>query len=478
MQGKTLEQAASKAAMSERSARSWQDGALPSQTKTPRAWRTRTDPLAGIWDRDVVPLLADDQDRVLEAPTVLRALRALHPDRFPTDEHLRTLQRRIRDWRAASGPPRVVIFPQEHPLGREASIDFTVCNALAITIAGVVFPHLLFEFVLSASAWTWVGLAFRETFESLVEGLQGALWALGGVPQVIRSDNLSAATHELPGKGRALTRRFRTVLDHYGLTSTRIKPGESHENGVVEQRHRRTKSALLQALVLRGSRDFPSIDAYMTFVRQVVHDAHNALVAARFAEERPHLRALPAVALPNYTVVHAVVRCWSTIRVGQGLYSVPSRLIGHTVEARLGADTVEVYVRQKLTATMPRVLKDGHFIDYRHIIWSLVRKPGAFARYKFREELFPSLVFRRAYDALVRWHGHRADVEYVRILHLAASTFEATVERALASLLVSDERFDYAAVKAIANPETPQVPVLHVPEPDLRIYDQLLGGAR
>lgn len=462
--------------MSERSARTWQHGPLPSQTKTPRDWRTRTDPLAGVWERVVVPLLADDKDRVLEAPTVLRELRKADPERFDTDEHLRTLQRRIRDWRATQGPNRHVIFPQEHPLGREASIDFTCCNELQITIAGVLFPHLLFEFVLSASSWTWLCLAFRETFEALMAGLQGALWALGGVPLVVRSDNLSAATHELKGGGRELNRRFRDLLGHYGLGSTRINVGESHENGVVEQRHRRTKSAIEQALVVRGNRDFSSVDAYMMFVQEVLHSSHNALIAERFAEERKTLRPLPAFALPNYTVFRAVVRCWSTIRVGHGLYSVPSRLIGHTVDAHLGPDTVEVFFRDKLVETMPRVTKDGHRIDYRHIIWSLVRKPGAFARYKFREELFPSLIFRRAYDALCSWHGSRADVEYVRLLHLAASTFESTVERALAVLLERGERFDYIAIKTIANPETPTVPQLHVPEPDLRIYDQLLSG--
>lgn len=478
MDGKTLLQAAAKAGMSERSARTWQQGPLPSQTKQTRDWRTRADPLTGVWDAVVVPLLEADDERRLEAPTLLRELRLRFPERFSDDAHLRTLQRRVRHWRALQGPPRTVIFPQHHPLGREACIDFTCCNELRVTIAGVLFPHLLFEFVLSASGWTWLCLAFRETFEALVAGLQGALWALGGVPQVLRSDNLSAATHELKGKGRSLTKRYRAVLDHYGLQSTRINVGESHENGIVEQRHFRTKSAIEQALIVRGSRDFPSPETYLAFVRQVLESSHNQGLAAKLALERSHLRALPAVLLPNYTVYTAVVRCWSTIRVGHGLYSVPSRLIGHTVEARLGPDTVAIYFRDQLVETMPRVSKDSHRIDYRHVIWSLVRKPGAFARYKFREELFPSLTFRRAYDALASWHGSRADVEYVRVLHLAASTLESEVERALKGLLEGGERFDYNALKAIVKPETPAIPVVRMAAPDLRIYDRLLGGSR
>jgi hypothetical protein len=172
------------------------------------------------------------------------------------------------------------------------------------------------------------------------------------------------------------------------------------------------------------------------------------------------------------------VRRWSTIRVGGKTYSVPSRLIGHEVEARQHPDVVEVYYRGRLVETMPRIRGEGEArIDYRHVIWSLVRKPGAFARYRYREELFPTLVFRRAYDALQAARGDRADVEYVRTLHLAASTLEANVERALVTLLERGEPFDYAAVKALASPEQPRVPVVAIPAVDLGAYDQLLGGA-
>ena len=165
---------------------------------------------------------------------------------------MRTLQRRVRDWRALHGPEQEVYFQQVHPPGREAAFDFTNCTALEVTIAGEPFAHLLFELVLSHSGWTWVALAFGENFETLVMCVQGALWELGGVPAVLRSDNLSAATHELREGGRGLNKRFRAVLDHYGLRSTRIQPGKAHENGVVEQRHFRTKKLLEQALAVIG----------------------------------------------------------------------------------------------------------------------------------------------------------------------------------------------------------------------------------
>lgn len=179
-------------------------------------------------------------------------------------------------------------FQQVAVPGREAAIDFTHAAELGVTLAGVPFPHLLFEFVLSYSGWTWTSLAFGETFEALVAGVQGALWALGAVPVVLRSDNLSAATHELKhSSGRDLTVRFRAVLEHYGLKSSRITPGRAHENGVVEQANGCVKALLAQALLVRGHADFEDQDAYEQFVRHVLDVWRNRAAAARLLEERP-----------------------------------------------------------------------------------------------------------------------------------------------------------------------------------------------
>jgi hypothetical protein len=477
---KTLQSAAAAAGMSERAARKWRAGPLPSQTKKPRSWRTRVDPFADVWDREVVPLLRGDDAGILQATTIIQVLEERRPGAYSAAQ-LRTLQRRVRDWRAVQGPAKEVYFEQLHVPGREAAVDFTHCTELGITILGRVLRHLLFELVLSFSGWRSVSIAFGETYEALVAGVQTAFWELGGVTEVLRSDNLSAATHELVHSGgRALNERFRGVLDHYGLTSTRIKPGESHENGVVEQAHHRLKSALTQALIVRGSKDFAEVDDYMAFVRAVVDKQFNRPAAAKLDEERRHLRALPSSAVPSFTTFRPIVRRWSTIRIGERAYSVPSRLIGHEVEARQHPDVVEVLFKGRLIETMPRLHGPlTHRIDYRHVIWSLVRKPGAFARYKYREDLFPSMTFRRAFDALRASGGDRADVEYVRILHLAASTMESTVEAALALLLEQERLFDYVAVRDLAAPERPAVPHVQIAAPDLRVYDALLaGGAR
>jgi hypothetical protein len=478
MDGKTQAAAAAASGMSLRTAREWDTGPAPSTTKQLRDWRTRPDPFAAVWHTDVEPLLRSDTKGVLEAKLVLELLRTRYPDQFHPGQ-ARTLQRRFRDWRAQHGPEPEVFFEQVAVPGREAAIDFTHGTDLGVTIAGDPFPHLLFEFVLSYSHWTWVTVAFGETFEALVSGVQGALWALGGVPEVLRSDNLSAATHELKASsGRDLTTRFRAVLDHYRLRSSRITPGRAHENGVAEQANRRLKSLVAQALLVRGHAAFEDVATYDAFIQEVVAYWRNRPAAARLAEERSALHALPAAAIPSYTTYYPVVRRWSTIRVGHRTYSVPAQLMGHTVEARVHANVVEVRYRDHVVQTMPRLRKeDEHRIDYRHVIGWLVRKPGAFARYRYREDLYPSVTFRRAYDALVRTHGERADIEYLRILQLAATAGEARVEEVLGAVLDQVGGFDYVTVQAQVAPPVFAVPLIHIPVPDLTIYDALRAGA-
>ena len=480
MNGNTVGAAAAAAGVCERTGRHWQEGPFPSATKRARTWRTRDDPFESVWATEVVPRLAADTERRLQALTLFDWLCSQYPGRFQPGQ-VRTLQRRVRDWRAEHGSDLEAYFEQTAVPGREGALDFTDASGLGVTIQGEPFAHLLFEWVLSFSGWTYVALAASETFEALVAGLQGAMWTLGAVPAVIRHDNLSAATHELKRSGgRQLTERFRGVLEHYDLRSSRIQPGEAHENGIVEQAHFRTKTAVEQALLLRGHGDFVDEATYEGFVREVIERKRNAPAARRLAEERPFLRPLPAAPVPNYTTFTCVVRRWSTIRVGGRTYSVPSRLLGHTIEARQHSTTVEVVYRGHVMETMPRLRGDvDHRIDYRHIIGSLVRKPGAFARYRYREELFPSLTFRQAYDALSVTHGERADVEYVRLLQLAATTSERQVETTLKALLHDGQPFDYASVQALVTPTIPRVPAIHIPAPDLAQYDALLvGGGR
>ena len=447
------------------------------------------DPFAEVWESDVVPLLRTGPEGELSATTILEWLDERHPGRFGRSQ-LRTLQRRMRDHRALHGPDREVYFQQDHPSGREAQVDFTHCSGLGVTIGGESFRHLLFHLVLSHSGWSYAEVCFGETFAALVKGLQGALWELGGVPRVVRTDNLSAATHDLRNsRGRAVNARYEAVLTHYGVEAvlthygveaTRTNPRSSHENGVVEQGHRRLKNAIAQALILRGSRDFESGDEYRQFVRGVV-DRRNRLVDSKLKAERRDLRPLPPAPVPEYANYRCRVRRWSTIRVANRTYPVPSRLIGMEVDVWVYADRIEVYYKGHPVGSMERIHGAGEArIDYRHIIGSLVRKPGAFARYRFREQMFPSQTFRLAYDALCGWRGERADVEYVRILHLAATTMESRVDEVLRRLLEPGLSFGYAKVRRLSAPAPPTVPELKLPGTvDLGLYDRLLvGGAR
>ena len=474
MEGKTQETAAAMAGMCVRSARKWQDGPLPSETKEERWWRTRPDPFDGVWEEEIEPLLQGDPSGKLKATTIIEWLEEQHPGRFSASR-LRTLQRRLQDWRALNGPDQEVYFPQEHPPGREAQFDFTHGSALGVTVAGQPYPHLLFQLILSHSGWRYAEVAAGETFLALKQGLQNALWTLGGVPEVVRSDNTSAATHEMKrSRGRALNDNYAALLDHYGLRSTRINPGKSHENGVAEHAHYRLKDAVDQALIMRGQPRFPHWRRLRRFRtgdgRQAQSPgkgeagAGNGLPRAPAASSHAGIRQLPVQGAPveHHPGSGTELQCALSPHRQGGTDPSVRRLGGSLLQGPLRGTH--------------GVRGDGEVnVNYRHVINSLVRKPGAFARYRFREQLFPTLHFRLTYDALKQWRGERADVEYVRILHLAATTMEANVDSALSLLLEDGQPFDYAEVRELAEPKPPEAPALVLSgKPDLKIYDRLL----
>lgn len=474
--GLPLSTAAAKAGLSEPTARKYRRaGKLPSELRVSHTWRTRPDPFDVAWP-EVEALL--EQDSGLQAKTVLEELGRRYPGRFRAGQ-LRTLQRRFRHWRALRGAEREVYFAQRHCPGEQGQSDFTDMSALGVTIAGEPFSHLLYHFVLTYSNWESVSLCYSETFEALSEGLQGALWRLGGVPEEHRTDNLSAATHELKkSRGRGFTERYRELLGHYGLRGSKNTPGRAHENGDVESSHAGLKNAVDQRLRLRGSRDFACVEAYRGLLEALVEERNRAR-EPRVAEERAGLRPLPVRALPACRDEELTVKRWGIIRVANKPYSLPSRLIGHRVQVRLHAAHLEVRYRGELVGRPERV-RGGSLtgIDYRHLVHSLVRKPGAFRRYVYREALFPTLTFRRAYDVLAERSEKWADLEYVRILHLAATNMQCQVETALATLLEAGTVPEYERVKARVQPAEPlAAPAVHVALPDLRAYDALLGNA-
>jgi hypothetical protein len=473
--GRTQEQAAARAGMSVRTARQYeQRGQLPSQLKQPRTYQTRPNPFAADWPWIQAQLAGD---AALQATTLFALLCDQYPGRYQAIQ-LRTLQRHIAAWRLAHGPAKEVIFPQVHRPGERAQSDFTHMTDLGITLGGVLFPHLVFHLVLTYSNMEALHVCLSESFESLAEGIEAAFWQLGGVPAQHRTDHLSAAIRPLDADGRAqATDRYAALLAHYGMAATTSNAGEAHENGDVEQAHHRFKQAVDQALRVRGGRDFADRPAYARFLQDLVRQ-RNLTRHVRFAEEQQALRPLPATPLVPCHEVRVAVTRFSTIQVLRNTYSVPSRLIGGRVLVRVHAETLDLYHGTSHLLTLPRLLgQHQQRIDYRHLSWSLVRKPGAFAQYRYRDELFPTLPFRQAYDALVAARGERADREYVRLLHLAASTSEAEVEAALTLLWEQATPPTFDAVRELVQPATAVgVPLLTPAVLDLGIYDQLLAA--
>jgi len=475
LKGKTLEQAAARAGMSVPTARKYLRAAkLPSQFKQPRAYRTRADPFAADWPWVQAHL---ERDSALQAQTLFALLCEQHPGRYQPGQ-LRTLQRRIAAWRALHGPDQEVIFEQVHPPGRMAQSDFTYMADLQVTLAGVPFPHLIYHLVLTYSNYEAIQLCFSESFEALAEGLEACLWQLGGVPQLHRTDNLSAAVYVIGPSGRTqFTDRYLALLAHYGLQPTTNNAGIAHENGDVEQAHFRFKQAVDQALRVRGSRDFADRAAYVHWLQELVRK-RNQTRQAHIAVELPTLRPLPRLPLEPCRELRVRVSRFSTMRVLHNTYTVPSRLIGIALTVRVRAEVLELYVGTSLTETMPRLRgRQQQRIDYRHVIWSLVRKPGTFAHYRYRDELFPSLRFRQAYDQLQTAVPQQADREELRILHLAASTSESDVELALAIFAESGTVPTSEAVRELVQRPRPLVvPQLAPAVLDLRPYDRLLVG--
>jgi hypothetical protein len=470
----SLQVCADKVGMDRETARKYRDsGRLPSELRPEHDWRTREDPFVEVW-----PWVAEqlELNPGLEAKTLLEALQRMHPGRF-ADGQLRTLQRRVKRWRGQEGPGKEVYFAQVHHPGRVCASDFSHMTKLGVTIAGRTFEHLIYHFVLSYSNWEAFTLCYSESFESLSEGLQNALWELGGVPQRHRTDRLGAAVAN-GSDMKQFTARYQGLLNHYGLAAEKTNPDSGHENGDVEQRHHRFKRAVDQALMLRGSRDFADVASYQAFLKALVEQLNRGR-RKRLAEEVAVLGGLPPARLEAAKRLRVRVDCGSLIHVDRNAYSVNSRLIGQQVEVRLYVEHLEVWYGQKKVEELQRLRgRNQHRVNYRHVIDWLVRKPGAFTDYRYRSELFPSSLFRVAYDRLKRQCDSSAAKQYLKILELAAKESELLVEGAIGRLCELEQAVSFEAVEALVQSgQTLTAPTaVSVDAVDLSRYDQLLDG--
>ncbi len=468
---------AMKADMERHTARKYiEAGKSPAELQVNHTWRTRPDPLATIWEeaRRMLEEAPELESKTLFEHFLARPTSGLEPG------HLRTFYRRVRHWRATQGPEREVFFAQERQPGQLLQLDWTYARELAVTIQGQALDHLFCHCVLPYSDWQWATRCISESFLSLVAGLQAALKELGKCPWVLGTDNSSAATHELeqmPGRPRGYNSNYLELCTHYDLTPLTINVGCPHEQGDVESQNRHLKRRLGQHLLLRGSRDFESVERYDEFVREVLRAA-NARRQKRLAEELDCMRPLPSTRLAEYREFQPVVSSQSLIRVNKHTYSVPSRLIGHTLRVEQHEAQLRVYLGREFLLELPRLRGNrGSLVDFRHVIGGLLRKPGAFRQYRHREALYPSPVYRAAYDRLVADHGERPGViEYLHLLKLAAEHTVVALEAVLQKQLAQAGKWRAAQVREQLAPAAKKVIELPALKPDLNAYDTLLQG--
>lgn len=474
------EAAAAKAGLSVRSARRIaQRMSLPSQRER-RRWRTRPDPLAEVWESELVPLLRAAPG--LTAVTLLEELQRRYPERFGNGV-LRTLQRRVRRWRALEGEEREVFFAQEHEPGRLGLSDFTDARELAVCIAGERLDHRLYQFALAYSGWRHVEVVLGgESFVALSRGLQNALWALGGVPAEHRTDSLSAAFNNLAERAE-LTRRYEDLCTCYGMRATRNNPGASHENGAIEARQGTVKHFIEQALLLRASREFASLEEYRRFVAEVAARA-NARLAKTLVVERACLRALPARRSSDYEDLDVRVTKFALLSVKKASYSVPSRLIGHRLKVRVYDERIEAYLGEHRVFEAMRVrpvagAARAKLIDYRHLLPALKRKPGALVRWRFRDALFPRSEYASTWQRLIdRLPEPRAARLMIGLLDLAAGHgCEAGLAQRLAEIAARDELPDLDRLTEEFAPRQSSMPMVSVVLPGLAVYDELMETA-
>lgn len=470
--------AAAKAGVSERSARRIDKGEVTSSPKSRRHWRTRQDPLIDVWQSELVPLL--EANPALLPMTLLEYLDDNYPGRFGNSIH-RTLQRRIKSWRAVHGPAKEVMFRQLKQPGQLGLSDFTVLKEAVVTINQQVFNHLLYHYRLNFSGWCYVKvICGGESYTALSTGLQNALWRCGGVPLEHRTDSLSAAFNNLAEKTE-LTKRYQDLCRHYHLRATRNNLGQSHENGAIESPHGHLKRRITQALLLRGSADFDSLEDYQAFIDGVVSKI-NRLNKTRFTEELQHLQPLPKRRTHDYAEHRVLISSSSTFDLKRTTYTVPSRFIGERLYVQLFDERLELFHGHEPVLTLRRVYgvdtKRGQSVDYRHVIDSLVCKPRAFRYSQLRDHLLPSPDYQRIWEYVdEHLSPHEACRYIVQVLYLAAKEdCEAALGRYILAELERGELPSERQCQHRFSPQATVVPFVRSRQHALVDYDQLLSG--
>ena len=439
-----------------------------------RHWRTRSDPLAAVWQPYLVPLLEREPD--LTGLTLFEYLEDTFPDQYEQSV-LRTLQRRVKHWRAVDGPEKDIIFRQTAEAGRQGLSDFSHPNTV-ITIRGQKFVHLLYQFRLAFSGWRYVqAVQGGESYAALSESLQKALHLLGGAPSEHRTDSLSAAFNNQKDHFRI---QYDALCEHYGMEPSRNNLGQSHENGAIEAAHGSLKRRLSQALKIRGSIDFDSVADYQAFITRVVKRL-NKRVKSRFAVECDSLIQLPHHHFADYTEVAVTVTRSATIEVRRVLYTVPSRLKGERLRIHLYHDRLSAYLGSDCVITLPRIYAKNkgraRCVDYRHVIHALSAKPQAFRYSQLRDDLLPNDRYRRLWKYVdAHLPARQACKWIVGVLRLACDyDCERELIDSLEVMIAQDSLPDLKVLQASFLPQD-EVPDVEIDQHVLSDYDNLLAA--
>jgi hypothetical protein len=481
--GRTQEQAAAKANLSSRkTVRKYERlGKLPSEMKQARSYRTRTDPFAEDWE-ELEKLL--EMAPELEAKTLFDWLCERKPGKYQEGQ-LRTLQRRVSNWRVMN-EERLLTLDQKHQPGEVLQTDGTWMNKLGISIQGATFEHMLIHSVLPYSNWEWGRVVQSESLLAIRLGVQSALEKLGYVPEIHQTDNTTAATHNLGPAARdknleerGFNEEYLQLMAHFGMKPRTIHVNSPNENGDIESANGAFKRAVEQHLLLRGSHDFESLEAYEAFLWGIM-EKRNAGRQKRLAEELAAMKPQSVEPWPQMREFNLRVGNNGILRVCNNGYSVPSGLKGKRVKAKVYEWQIEVCYANRCVEVLPRLTGIQRYrINYRHVIDTLLRKPGGFRNYRHRDELFPRDVFRQAWENLEkRFSPRKADLTYLRVLKLAAEGLETDVADALEILLASETNWDDGSVAKMVRPAPAVVPELQQQTVNLAEYDRLLkrGG--
>lgn len=480
----TQETCSAKAGFSTRSAYTIEQGCHYTQKpKTSRQYKTRLSPIDKIWADELIHMLEANPE--LQPKTLLIYLQRTYMNEMGLplydDSVLRTLQRRVSIWLAHNGKSKEVIFPQVHIPGQQSLSDFTHMDRSEILIRGIAFKHMLYHFRLVYSKWSYLKvIQSGESFQALAEGLQEALFQLGGATKEHRTDSLSAAFKNLsPTAKEDLTAQYHALCRYYRMEPTRNNKGVSHENGSVESAHGHIKNRIDQELLLRGNNDFDSLTTYEHWIQDIALNS-NKRNSKNCSIERNALQPLPAFKTMDYELISVKVSGLSLMVIRNMTYSVPSRLAGHTLTIHLYQRRIAAYLGGSQVLEIERKYRQGqdsrYAIDYRHIIHALIKKPHAFRFCKYRDEILPNATYKYIWQHLdIMESKEVAPKLMLRLLKLAADYHcEYELGQHVLSLIQTKLPIDIQIIERDFNGCNPGLPSIDCKQHGLADYDHFI----